>query len=274
MSAKPVSFTRLLVGVAPNSLVRPRAFVTSRHVLLPAKTTTKKPAASNKAAATKKPAAAKKSAAKKKPAAKKKKVAAKTPAKRAVRKKAAPKKDAPVVVPRSMVPPKPHNLTPRAVFFSTAFAGNHSFSAPTEEKRAFFAKAHEGFKALSVAEREALEETAQKNRDAYNEQLSAWFKATPFRVRKEIMARIDKRGGKRIRRPRGAVDPSLPPKPLSAFFRFSAETRHSHSGSAREIVKALAENWRSLPETQKQPYLDAANREMAEWKANRPTVPE
>ncbi len=97
MSAKPVSFTRLLVGVAPNSLVaaNARAFVTSRHVLLAAKTTTKKPAASQKAAATKKPAAAKKSAAKKKPAAKKKKVAAKTPAKRAVRKKAAPKKDAP-----------------------------------------------------------------------------------------------------------------------------------------------------------------------------------
>jgi len=67
-------------------------------------------------------------------------------------------------------------------------------------------------------------------------------------------------------------DENAPKRPLSAYFQWMmAVGRPAHlkkfpAAAVKHVAKACGEQWSSLPETQKKPYLDKFEKELKKWK--------
>lgn len=73
--------------------------------------------------------------------------------------------------------------------------------------------------------------------------------------------------------------PELPKRPMSAFLRFSAEKREEivrSSGmvNVKDVAKKCGEMWKDLSEHEKERYVSAYRKDMADWSAKTESVRE
>ncbi|GMH18902.1 hypothetical protein Nepgr_020743 [Nepenthes gracilis] len=73
---------------------------------------------------------------------------------------------------------------------------------------------------------------------------------------------------------KAAKDPSKPKRPASAFFVFMEEFRvqykqkHPNNKSVAVVGKAGGDKWKSMPEAEKAPYIQKADKRKAEYERN------
>ncbi|EFY89737.1 HMG box protein [Metarhizium acridum CQMa 102] len=124
------------------------------------------------------------------------------------------------------------------------------------------------FAGLSESEKEGLKSTAQSNHDANKNTRQQWVEAHP--VEAIYMANIARR---RIARKTNKSriylihDERLPKRARSAYAlfiksRFSKVNSQSGSSTVQDTFRAMSEEWRSMSESEKQPFKEAAASEM------------
>lgn len=134
-------------------------------------------------------------------------------------------------------------------------AGQRYAALPDEKKREY--------------QRKSLEEKAKWERDMEN-----WRQTlTPEDIKQENMYRTAQRKAGKSRKG-NLKDPNAPKKPLSAYFLFLRAIR-ADAGLTQSVFEGeqettkqsvlAASKWRALPEAEKQPYLEKAEADKAEY---------
>jgi hypothetical protein len=134
-------------------------------------------------------------------------------------------------------------------------AGQRYAALPDEKKKEF--------------QRKSLEAKAEWER-----QMEAWRQTlTPEDIKQENMFRTAQRKAGKSRKG-NLKDPNAPKKPLSAYFLFLRAIRadpnltqsvfEGEQETTKQSVLA-ASKWRSLPESEKQPYLEKAEADKSEY---------
>ncbi|KAK9439334.1 High mobility group, HMG1/HMG2 [Metarhizium brunneum] len=124
------------------------------------------------------------------------------------------------------------------------------------------------FAGLSESEKEGLKSTAQSNHDANKNTRQQWVESHP--VEAIYIANIARR---RIARKTNKSrlylihDERLPKRARSAYAlfiksRFSQVNSQSGSSTAQDTFRAMSEEWRSMSESEKQPFEEAAASEV------------
>ncbi|OAQ97632.1 hypothetical protein LLEC1_02018 [Akanthomyces lecanii] len=237
-----------------------RSFSASAWIRFPAATDpTGKP--KKKSAAKKKPVAKKKSAAKKKPAAKKKKAAAK-------KKPAAKKKK--VLTPeqkqkkeltqlRKMALPKPPKGKPANVW--TVYLADNVSSGSGVALGDKVKDISAQFKNLSEQDKARLNERAQENAEANKKALTQWIESYPAEV--IYMANLARRRlARKLEKKRLTLlhDDRLPKAAPSAYSLFIKSHHDQVSASSpTDAFRQLAQQWKSLSESEKQLFKDSAS---------------
>ncbi|KAK3396494.1 hypothetical protein B0T20DRAFT_381010 [Sordaria brevicollis] len=133
----------------------------------------------------------------------------------------------------------------------------------------FMAKLSPKFKALSSAELEALEARAEKEREATAATRAAWvLTKTP----KEIMAANRARQHLRrlgvVARAHVIPDDRIPKGALSSWmWFFKSRTAENPQAPMKELIKDLAQEWKSMDAAAKQPFEDNAKTDRERYKA-------
>ncbi|WFD30761.1 hypothetical protein MSPP1_001785 [Malassezia sp. CBS 17886] len=134
-------------------------------------------------------------------------------------------------------------------------AGQRYASLPEEERQQYVVRSHEA-------------------KEAYEKELAEWrAKLTPDDIKQENMFRSAQRKLGKSRRS-NLKDPNAPKKPLSAYFLFlrtirtdpqlAKEVLDGEHETTKQSVLAAAK-WRTLAQSEKQPYLDQADRDKANY---------
>lgn len=134
-------------------------------------------------------------------------------------------------------------------------AGQRYAALPDEKKREF--------------QRKSLEAKAQWEKEMEN-----WRQTlTPEDIKQENMYRTAQRKAGKSRKG-NLKDPNAPKKPLSAYFLFLRAIR-ADAGLTQQVFEGeqettkqsvlAASKWRALPEAEKQPYLEKAEADKAEY---------
>ncbi|TFK69985.1 hypothetical protein BDN72DRAFT_878061 [Pluteus cervinus] len=233
-----------------------RSFLTSAHVETPAKTKTKAEgskgttAKKTKAEATTKP---------KKRTLKKRAVVKKKPAKKPVKK--------PLVVKPNMLPPK-KAISPYFRFYQSYLSG---LPKPTsvEEVRVLASQCAQAWRALSESEKQPYVDAFAVDRIEHDKKRMEWFNNVDPAVLRAINKRKVAKGNRKIIKPR---NPDAPKRPMTSFFLFANDHRHSIDPSLKTTDKAkkLGEAWKSLPAEEKERYAKTAAEGRAEFRANHP----
>ncbi|KIE01899.1 HMG box protein, partial [Metarhizium majus ARSEF 297] len=124
------------------------------------------------------------------------------------------------------------------------------------------------FAGLSESEKEGLKSTAQSNHDANKNTRQQWVESYPVEAiyianiaRRRIARKTDKSRLYLIH------DERLPKRARSAYAlfiksRFSQVNSQSGSSTAQDTFRAMSEEWRSMSESEKQPFEEAAASEV------------
>ncbi|ROT37282.1 hypothetical protein SODALDRAFT_334368 [Sodiomyces alkalinus F11] len=121
------------------------------------------------------------------------------------------------------------------------------------------------YKSLSSSELERLQEKADENKTANHEAYKAWLQQhdpETIYAANAARARLDRllpEGRYKSYRTR-IRDPRLPKRPRSAYTQFSQErwATGNLTGSPPELAKEIAAEYKALPASEKQKYIDLA----------------
>lgn len=189
----------------------------------------------------------------------------------------ASRKKEPAPVPQLKSRLKPPKQSPSAwqIFFTEELQKIKAASPEERLNVAHVAKdAGLRYAALPESERQKFQERSQEAKEQYEKDLAAWrAKLTPDDIRHENMFRSAQRKLGKSRRG-NLKDPNAPKKPLSAYFLFlrtirtdpemSKEVLEGEHETTKQSVLAAAK-WRTLSDEEKQPYLDQADKDKAEY---------
>ncbi|KAK2603860.1 hypothetical protein QQS21_003984 [Conoideocrella luteorostrata] len=126
----------------------------------------------------------------------------------------------------------------------------------------------ESFAALSVSEKESLKSKAVSNHNANKDTRQKWITSYPEEAiymaniaRRRIARKLDKSRLYLIH------DDRLPKRAGTAYTlfiksRFSQANSGTASGTAQDTFRAMSEEWRSMSESEKQPFKDEAAKEV------------
>lgn len=130
------------------------------------------------------------------------------------------------------------------------------------------------YAALPEEAKEEFKRRSQEAKEQYNRDVAAWKATlTPEDIKQENMFRTAQRKAGKSRKG-NLKDPNAPKKPLSAYFLFLRAIRadpqktedvfHGEQETTKQSVLAAAK-WRSLPEEEKQPFLEKAEADKVEY---------
>ncbi|OAA49455.1 HMG box protein [Metarhizium rileyi] len=130
-----------------------------------------------------------------------------------------------------------------------------------------------GFAQLPKSEKESLRSTAQSNQDSNKLAHQQWVNSHP--VEAIYIANLARRRiARKANKPRVYLihDERLPkrassPYPLFIKSRFSQAKSQNGDASSKETFRAISEEWRSMSESEKQPFKEAATLESAKSSA-------
>jgi len=270
-SALLLSRTTLATRVCANQFLASYA-TAAKKTTAAKKAPTKKPAV-KKAVAKKTPAAKKKTAAaKKKPAAKPKKRAVKAKAKKPVVRKKKPlteeQKEAlkikelkALALPK---PPSPRPMSAYTLYMGKITKGSHSLANFTSDASA-------QFKALPVAEREALDREVAALNIERKANYQKWVEQyTPSQIRKANLARqnLKRRNVTRVDTT-PIKDIRAPSRPTNAYGLFMAQ---SGIGGGKQAFVELAARWKALTPAEKKVYEDLAATAHTKYEAEKARI--
>ncbi|SPO35344.1 uncharacterized protein PSFLO_00815 [Pseudozyma flocculosa] len=190
--------------------------------------------------------------------------------------KKAKKEDAPKapVLKSHLKPPK---QAPSAwqIFFTEELQKIKAHSPGEKLNVAHVAKdAGQRYAALPQSAKQEFQRRSLEAKEVWEKEMEDWkSKLTPEDIRRENAFRTAQRKAGKSRKG-NLKDPNAPKKPLSAYFLFlrairadpnmTQEVFEGESETTKQSVLAAAK-WRSLSETEKQPYLDKAEQDKARY---------
>ncbi|KAL2757449.1 hypothetical protein ACRALDRAFT_1074496 [Sodiomyces alcalophilus JCM 7366] len=135
------------------------------------------------------------------------------------------------------------------------------------------------YKSLSPSELERLQETADKNKIANQEAYRAWveehdpetiYAANAARARLDRLLPEGRYKGYRT----PIRDPRLPKRPGSSYTQFSQErwATGNLTGNVTELAKEIAAEYKALPASEKQKYIDLAEADRERYAREMETV--
>ncbi|KAI0725199.1 hypothetical protein C8Q72DRAFT_954915 [Fomitopsis betulina] len=184
----------------------------------------------------------------------------KKPKARAKAKPSKPKKAKPIIIKRSDLPPKPPLNT--MAFFVREYFETHPKAPSMEEGRTYFAAAVDAYNSLDAAGKQLYADRRKVLIEEHKKEVEEWYRNTDPRklmaIRKYFNAH------------RGRLPPNPDNRPANAFARFTSQYYKEHPGSRMvDMVKAAAQEWKTLPDAEKTRYKDEATKAIAEWEAKR-----
>ncbi|KAN0060878.1 hypothetical protein ACQY0O_006612 [Thecaphora frezii] len=187
------------------------------------------------------------------------------------------KKDDPPKPPVLKSHLKPPKQAPSAwqIFFTEELQKIKAQSPGEKLNVAHVAKdAGQRYAALPDKAKEEFQRRSLEAKELWEKEMAEWkSKLTPEDIRQENMYRTAQRKAGKSRKG-NLKDPNAPKKPLSAYFLFlrairadpnmTQEVFEGEQETTKQSVLAAAK-WRSLSETEKQPYLDKAEQDKARY---------
>ncbi|BGP22091.1 high mobility group, HMG1/HMG2 domain containing protein [Rhodotorula toruloides] len=176
----------------------------------------------------------------------------------------------------NLSPPK--RITNKWQIFVSSFVQERRRSLPAGTKMptipTLVPEAKAAYAQLSSSELAALDQRVEQARADYERQLAEWQKTlTPEMIREENLVRSRRRRAGLSRKANLHV-PGEPKRPITPFFRFSAEVRERQDRdvlgdetNVTEQSKLLARAWKALSPEQKKSYEDAYKVENEQYKA-------
>ncbi|PWN48317.1 hypothetical protein IE53DRAFT_370728 [Violaceomyces palustris] len=172
---------------------------------------------------------------------------------------------------------KPPKQAPSAwqIFFTEELQKIKSKSPEERLNVAHVAKAAgQRYAALPESKKEEFQRRSQEAKEQWERDMQEWkSKLTPEDIKQENMFRTAQRKAGKSRKG-NLKDPNAPKKPLSAYFLFlrairadakmTQEVFEGEQETTKQSVLAAAK-WRSLSETEKQPYLDKAEQDKTRY---------
>lgn len=130
------------------------------------------------------------------------------------------------------------------------------------------------YAALPEEKKKEFQRKSQEAKAEWEREMAAWRATlTPEDIKQENMFRTAQRKAGKSRKG-NLKDPNAPKKPLSAYFLFlrairadPALTESVFEGEQETTKQSVlaASKWRALPEAEKQPYLEKAEADKAEY---------
>lgn len=274
----------LRTNVLSSSVLTASAFVATRRTFF----TTRRiqlPAAASKSASTPAKKTAKKTT--KKTTATKaapKKAKATKEAKSKPKSKAIPKKTVerppPKRVPKSEQPPsRPPNGY--LLFFSRLVQGRRNDIKTAMDTQDLAKEAATMWNGFTLAEKQPYYNEVEVLKKQYEEKLDEYWKSASPKTLREINARRKHDGRNKIHRPHQENHYKRPKGP---FFRFIEHFRQSDDGrtiqeagvtatgrGAVNVAREAGVRWRAMSASDKAPYVEAYQKEHADWQANHPS---
>lgn len=187
---------------------------------------------------------------------------------------------------KSEDPPKPSTLKSRLkppkqapsawqIFFTEELQKIKAQSPDERLNVAHVAKdAGQRYAALPESKKQEFHRRSLEAKEQWEQEMAEWkSKLTPEDIRQENLYRSAQRKAGKSRKG-NLKDPNAPKKPLSAYFLFLRAIRadpnmtqavfEGEQETTKQSVLAAAK-WRSLSETEKQPYLDRAEADKARY---------
>ncbi|WFC95337.1 hypothetical protein MBRA1_001984 [Malassezia brasiliensis] len=172
---------------------------------------------------------------------------------------------------------KPPKQSPSAwqIFFSEELQKIKATSPEERLNVAHIAKdAGQRYADLPDWKRQEYQQRSQEAKEQYEKELAEWrSKLTPDDIKQENLFRSAQRKMGKSRRG-NLKDPNAPKKPLSAYFLFlrtirmdpvlCQEVLEGEHETTKQSVLAAAK-WRTMSDTEKQPFLEQAERDKAEY---------
>ena len=172
---------------------------------------------------------------------------------------------------------KPPKQSPSAwqIFFSEELQKIKATSPEERLNVAHIAKdAGQRYADLPEWKRQEYQQRSQEAKEQYEKELAEWrSKLTPDDIKQENLFRSAQRKMGKSRRG-NLKDPNAPKKPLSAYFLFlrtirmdpvlCQEVLEGEHETTKQSVLAAAK-WRTMSDTEKQPFLEQAERDKTEY---------
>lgn len=185
------------------------------------------------------------------------------------------KKDAPKPVLRSHLKPPKQAPSAWQVYFTEELQKMKAASPGERLNVAHVAKdAGQRYAALPEERKKEYQRKSLEAKAAWEKDMDNWRQTlTPEDIKQENMYRTAQRKAGKSRKG-NLKDPNAPKKPLSAYFLFlrairadPALTQQVFEGEQETTKQSVlaASKWRALPEAEKQPYLERAEADKAEY---------
>ncbi|KAI4863747.1 hypothetical protein F4820DRAFT_449712 [Hypoxylon rubiginosum] len=263
-----IAVSRIAVNAPKSNYAFVRSFATPGRPKASAKASTK--ASTKTSTATKKRTATKKPARKQAKSTKSKT----TKSKAAVKPKPATRRRKPLTPERQAILEK-RELKKTALFTEPKHLAISPWTVFVQEQtkqksqdpaglRSGMTQLSQAFKALPASEFQRLTTAAEENKLAYAAAYKAWVEThTPIEINKAIRARVTlkRKYNFPVRSVKTIHDDRIPKRPLNSFSLFTkarwASGAYAHS-TIPESGKAISQEWKNLPQTERQAYGDLA----------------